>query len=354
MDSSKPLTDIHHTLLLCMYDHFVSCDSLTCLFPWCCPQLRLYLPTKATKEEAITHLKQWIASSFVEANPVPGISLQNFIKFDQHIEFDCAPREGQAWVSLCMMGKFSKARLVKPQSPFATESNQYWVLKRPLNDNMVAAWEVYLQLAQLKNLSSVTPLLWAARLTDSTRDFIVCSALEGVCLHEYLQCNEPLTSDFVVKIMMKLSVALGHLQTMNIVYLNWTTKNILVQKDLRGDLSVKLINFDASTIVGQVMDMSALPVHLLPPEVLCRKPVTLSSDLWGMGCVLYELTTLRPVWHEKRHLPIPELQDMMKTYHHPRPPDVHWSLRPLYTLCWEVDPSKRVDVVRFYILLSQY
>ena len=35
--------------------------------------------------------------------------------------------------------------------------------------------------------------------------------------------------------------------------------------------------------------------------------VNLPSDIWGVACLLYELTAGHPVWHKHRHMSVPEV-----------------------------------------------
>ncbi|KAK3726494.1 hypothetical protein RRG08_005098 [Elysia crispata] len=111
-------------------------------------------------------------------------------QFDKRIKFDSIPKEGQTWVSLCVMGQFSKARLVKPQSQYMTEPGQYWVVKRCQNQKNLDAWKVYQCLNQLEKLKLLTPLLWVAMMADSSDAYLVCSALEGMYWVGVLHENE--------------------------------------------------------------------------------------------------------------------------------------------------------------------
>ena len=48
--------------------------------------------------------------------------------------------------------------------------------------------------------------------------------------------------------------------------------------------------------------------HYMPPELWLNKPYNFTSDLWALGCLLYELMTYRWVivlasLHRRRHLP---------------------------------------------------
>ena len=70
-----------------------------------------------------------------------------------------------------------------------------------------------------------------------------------------------------------------------------------------GDFGLaKLLDLDnplATTYVGTPYYMS--------PEVLTGRPATPASDVWSLGCVIYELCALRPPFTAKSHLHLSEL-----------------------------------------------
>ncbi|KAK3726490.1 hypothetical protein RRG08_005094 [Elysia crispata] len=184
-----------------------------------------------------------------------------------------------------------------------------------------------------------------------------CSEICGedcISLFEHLQSCNYLSPELVLDLMLELAAGLSLLHSQNIVYLNWSSKNILVHQDPYGKVCVKFINFEASVIAGTILDLqSFLPIHLLSPEVLENKIVELSCDLWGVGCLLYELTTGHSVWYQYRHTSKSELLSAMKNERHPEPPDRYYSLKPLYQECWKMNPIERVDVVGLQELLSK-
>lgn len=52
------------------------------------------------------------------------------------------------------------------------------------------------------------------------------------------------------------------------------------------------------------------PHAVMPPELWSNQPYTFSSDLWALGCCLYELMTYRSAignFHHNNHLGSPEL-----------------------------------------------
>ena len=67
--------------------------------------------------------------------------------------------------------------------------------------------------------------------------------------------------------------------------------NILIHKG-----AVKLADFNVSKVVnnqGMLKTQTGTPYYA-SPEVWMDKPYDFKSDIWSLGCVLYEMATLRP------------------------------------------------------------
>jgi NIMA (never in mitosis gene a)-related kinase len=65
---------------------------------------------------------------------------------------------------------------------------------------------------------------------------------------------------------------------------------------LRSNGSVKLGDFGISKILEHTVDAAVTFVgtpYYMSPEVCENKPFTFKSDVWALGCVLYEMCTLK-------------------------------------------------------------
>lgn len=124
--------------------------------------------------------------------------------------------------------------------------------------------------------------------------------------------------------------------------------NIFLLKDNNvvklGDFGLaKLLFLDkefATTYVGTPYYMS--------PEVLMDKPYTPLSDIWSLGCVLYELCCLHPPFQAKTHL---QLQNKIKLGEFPPIPDIYsQKLRLTITACLQVEYEQRPSC---FVLLQE-
>lgn len=107
-----------------------------------------------------------------------------------------------------------------------------------------------------------------------------------------------------------------------------TYTNIVIHRDLKpgnvfltGDVgtnsanvgTVKLGDFGLAKALGNSIQFATTYVgtpYYMSPEVLMDQPYSPLSDVWSLGCVIYEMCTLRPPFQAKNYV---ELQNKIKT-----------------------------------------
>ena len=105
------------------------------------------------------------------------------------------------------------------------------------------------------------------------------------------QAKQPLNEDFIWEIFLKILIGLGYLHKKNILHRDLKTLNIFLTNLLEikiGDMGVAKIlskNSFARTFVGTP--------YYLSPEICENKPYNTKSDVWSLGCILYELCTFK-------------------------------------------------------------
>ena len=103
--------------------------------------------------------------------------------------------------------------------------------------------------------------------------------------------NIPLNDNFIWKLFIQIVIGLADLHNMKILHRDLKTSNIFLTKnyDVKiGDLGVakKLSNNDfTKTVIGTP--------YYLSPEICKEKPYNEKSDIWALGCILYELCTFK-------------------------------------------------------------
>ena len=123
---------------------------------------------------------------------------------------------------------------------------------------------------------------------------IIMEYCENGDLGKYLkrQMGRTLNEAKIWKFFIEMSLGLHYLHANKILHRDIKTINMFLGKDdkvIIGDLGVaKLLNQTANmahTVVGTP--------YYLSPELCEEKPYNHKSDVWSLGCVLYELCTFK-------------------------------------------------------------
>ena len=86
-------------------------------------------------------------------------------------------------------------------------------------------------------------------------------------------------------------MGLNYLHSRNIVHRDIKCANIFLTKG--GILKLGDLNVSKVAKRGMLQTQTGTPYYA-SPEVWKDRPYDLKSDIWSVGCVLYELTTLHP------------------------------------------------------------
>ncbi|GLH03286.1 Eukaryotic translation initiation factor 2-alpha kinase [Gryllus bimaculatus] len=104
--------------------------------------------------------------------------------------------------------------------------------------------------------------------------------------------NKALEEEDVLNLFCQILLGLEHVHSKDIVHRDLTTDNIFLTKNYKmikiGDFGISKIlasKSKANTVVGTPCYMS--------PELCQGRPYNNKSDIWALGCVLYEMLTLK-------------------------------------------------------------
>uniref|UniRef100_A0A8C2Z352 non-specific serine/threonine protein kinase n=1 Tax=Cyclopterus lumpus TaxID=8103 RepID=A0A8C2Z352_CYCLU len=135
---------------------------------------------------------------------------------------------------------------------------------------------------------------------DDCQLYIVMGFCEGGDLYHRLklQKGELLPERQVVEWFVQIAMALQYLHERNILHRDLKTQNIFLTKTniiKVGDLGIARVlenqNDMASTLIGTPYYMS--------PELFSNKPYNHKSDVWALGCCVYEMSTLKHAFNAK-------------------------------------------------------
>jgi len=120
-------------------------------------------------------------------------------------------------------------------------------------------------------------------------------------LHSYLKKlknNKYLSENVVWKFFIQISLGVHHLHHHNILHRDLKTLNIFLTKENNiriGDLGVAKMMASAENFVRSKVGTP----YYLSPEICEDRPYNNKSDIWSLGCVLYEMCSLKHPFEAK-------------------------------------------------------
>ncbi|CAF2752766.1 unnamed protein product [Rotaria sp. Silwood2] len=200
-------------------------------------------------------------------------------------------------------GSYGEVWLVSPNSSSSIKSHtKQYVLKRldlqsslnaPSQNDIESAEREATLLSTLKH-PNIVAYIESFRSNDGFLN-IVMAYCEGGDLYTKLKekknKKEFLTEEQIIEWFIQICMALQYIHDKNILHRDLKTQNIFLTKNdvvKVGDLGIARVlksgNEFATTMVGTPYYMS--------PEIFSRKPYGQKSDIWALGCCVYEMTTL--------------------------------------------------------------
>ncbi len=136
---------------------------------------------------------------------------------------------------------------------------------------------------------------------DAELNYLVMPFVDGVELREVI--GTPMKQAMAVSLIQQVLAALEHAHDVGIVHRDVKPENVLIARDHRGQLLVKLLDFGLAKVAlppnhkrltraGQVFGTP----QYMSPEQARGAEVTVRSDLYSTGLLFYELLTGQPVY----------------------------------------------------------
>jgi serine/threonine-protein kinase len=142
--------------------------------------------------------------------------------------------------------------------------------------------------AQLTHPNIVTVI---DRGEQDGRQFIVFEYVDGENLKELLEREGPLRPEEAIDLLLQVARGLAFAHSQGLVHRDVKPQNVLLDADGRAKVTdfgiARSLDVDGVTLTGTVMGTS----NYIAPEQARGQPVDEQTDVYSLGCVLYELLT---------------------------------------------------------------
>lgn len=116
-------------------------------------------------------------------------------------------------------------------------------------------------------------------------------------LQGYKDRNERIPEQQVLSWFAQMSLALNYLHGKHILHRDIKPSNVY----LTAEGTIRLGDFGIAKVLESTADLAHSftgTFNYMSPEAMESQPYSMKSDVWALGCVLYEMCTLRPAFPE--------------------------------------------------------
>ncbi|CAH6787116.1 Nek5 [Phodopus roborovskii] len=234
-------------------------------------------------------------------------------------------------------GTFGKVYLAKTK----TESNYCVIKEINFTQEKEASKKEVMLLAQMKHPNIVT---FFSAFQENSRLFIVMEYCEGGDLMQRIRRQKGVlfSEDQILCWFVQISLGLKHIHDSKILHRDIKSQNIFLSKD---GLVAKLGDFGTARTLNNSMELAQTCVgtpYYLSPEICQNRPYNNKTDIWSLGCVLYELCTLKHPFesNDLHHLVLKICQARVA----PIPPHFSLDLQSLIPQLFKVCPQDRPSI----------
>ncbi|XP_060237432.1 serine/threonine-protein kinase Nek5 [Meriones unguiculatus] len=185
-------------------------------------------------------------------------------------------------------GTFGKVYLAKDKS----EHNHCVIKEIDLTKEKEATEKEAILLATMKHPNIVT---FFGSFQESSRLFIVMEYCDGGDLLQRIQRQQGVlfSEDQILCWFVQISLGLKHIHDRKVLHRDIKSQNIFLSKN---GMVAKLGDFGIARTLNNSMELAqtcAGTPYYLSPEICQNRPYNNKTDIWSLGCVLYELCTLK-------------------------------------------------------------
>ncbi|XP_039075138.1 serine/threonine-protein kinase Nek1 [Hyaena hyaena] len=188
-------------------------------------------------------------------------------------------------------GSFGKAILVK-----SAEDDRQYVIKE-INISRMSnkeREESRREVAVLANMKHPNIVQYRESFEENGSLYIVMDYCEGGDLFKRINAQKGILfqEDQILDWFVQICLALKHVHDRKILHRDIKSQNIFLTKDG----TIQLGDFGIARVLNSTVELARTCIgtpYYLSPEICENKPYNNKSDIWALGCVLYEMCTLK-------------------------------------------------------------
>ncbi|KAB0362149.1 hypothetical protein FD754_006305, partial [Muntiacus muntjak] len=188
-------------------------------------------------------------------------------------------------------GSFGKAILVR-----STEDGRQYVIKE-INISRMSSKEreeSRREVAVLANMRHPNIVQYRESFEENGSLYIVMDYCEGGDLFKRINAQKGILfqEDQILDWFVQICLALKHVHDRKILHRDIKSQNIFLTRDG----TIQLGDFGIARVLNSTVELARTCIgtpYYLSPEICENKPYNNKSDIWALGCVLYEMCTLK-------------------------------------------------------------
>uniref|UniRef100_A0A8C6MJ53 non-specific serine/threonine protein kinase n=1 Tax=Moschus moschiferus TaxID=68415 RepID=A0A8C6MJ53_MOSMO len=188
-------------------------------------------------------------------------------------------------------GSFGKAILVR-----STEDGRQYVIKE-INISKMSnkeREESRREVAVLANMRHPNIVQYRESFEENGSLYIVMDYCEGGDLFKRINAQKGILfqEDQILDWFVQICLALKHVHDRKILHRDIKSQNIFLTRDG----TIQLGDFGIARVLNSTVELARTCIgtpYYLSPEICENKPYNNKSDIWALGCVLYEMCTLK-------------------------------------------------------------
>ena len=195
----------------------------------------------------------------------------------------------------------------------------------------------------LSSLHSPFIISYEESFRDGNFFYIVMEYADAGDLSQKIQMrgNKLFTEDEVLKDFIQLALAIKHIHDRKILHRDLKAQNVFIMRDG----TIKLGDFGIAKVMDHSFQLCKTQIgspYYISPEICEGKGYNSKTDIWSLGCILYELCTLRHAFKGNNISGL--LMNIIRGKFAPIPPTFSKDLKQLIQRMLTKDPNLRPSI----------